>query len=209
MAVIGKNRESPPRISGHLHLSSRRHCFPCFPQMNRLLNNRRAVAVITGVSADGRLDEIESLYRTRFSHFLRVAIAITGNHDVALEAVQDGFGDAIRSRGSFRGQGTLEAWIWRLVVNASRDARTSTTHAPPVLLADVEERRNGRAESAAVRAAVAGLPERQRLVLFLRYYADLDYRAIGEALGIATGTVSATLNQAHRALRRAIEEVEA
>jgi len=54
-------------------------------------------------------------------------------------------------------------------------------------------------ESAELRALVATLPERQRLVLFLRYYADLDYQAIGGVLGIATGTVSATLNQAHGA----------
>ena len=51
------------------------------------------------------------------------------------------------------------------------------------------------------------LPERQRLAVFLRYYADLDYAAIGEALGIRTGTVAATLNAAHVALRARLEEV--
>jgi RNA polymerase sigma factor (sigma-70 family) len=59
-----------------------------------------------------------------------------------------------------------------------------------------------------VRVALAGLPERQRLVVFLRYYADLDYRSIGAALGIRTGTVSATLNAAHRSLRQTLQEVE-
>ena len=44
---------------------------------------------------------------------------------------------------------------------------------------------------------LARLPERQRTAVFLRYYADLDYAAIGEALGITTGTVAATLNAAH------------
>jgi RNA polymerase sigma factor (sigma-70 family) len=51
------------------------------------------------------------------------------------------------------------------------------------------------------------LPERQRLAVFLRYYADLDYTAIGEALGISAGTVAATLNAAHAALRGRLEEV--
>jgi RNA polymerase sigma factor (sigma-70 family) len=55
---------------------------------------------------------------------------------------------------------------------------------------------------------VAALPERQRLAVFLRYYADLDYRAIAQVLGIEVGTVSATLSSAHRALRRSLEEVE-
>jgi RNA polymerase sigma factor (sigma-70 family) len=51
------------------------------------------------------------------------------------------------------------------------------------------------------------LPERQRLVLFLRYYADLGYSAIAEALGISPGTVASTLNAAHESLRRNLEEV--
>jgi RNA polymerase sigma factor (sigma-70 family) len=52
------------------------------------------------------------------------------------------------------------------------------------------------------------LPERQRLVLFLRYYADLDYAAIADALEIKSGTVAATLHTAHAALRRQLLEVE-
>ena len=50
------------------------------------------------------------------------------------------------------------------------------------------------------------LPERQRLVVFLRYYADLDYRTIGQAAGIASGTVAATLSAAHASLRLDLEE---
>ena len=59
---------------------------------------------------------------------------------------------------------------------------------------------------AAVRAAVAALPERQRLAVFLHYYADLDYAAIAAALGMRRGTVSATLNHAHATLRQALGE---
>ena len=55
-------------------------------------------------------------------------------------------------------------------------------------------------------AWVAALPERQRLAVFLRYFADLDYRSIATALDIEVGTVSATLAAAHAALRRAYTE---
>jgi sigma-70-like protein len=44
---------------------------------------------------------------------------------------------------------------------------------------------------------VAELPERQRLVVFLRYFADLDHARIAEALEIRPGTVAATLHAAH------------
>jgi RNA polymerase sigma factor (sigma-70 family) len=58
-----------------------------------------------------------------------------------------------------------------------------------------------------VRRLVARLPERQRLVLFLRYYADLDYATIAEVLAISGGTVGATLAQARDALRQLMTEV--
>jgi RNA polymerase sigma-70 factor (ECF subfamily) len=64
-------------------------------------------------------------------------------------------------------------------------------------------------DDGAVRRQLAALPERQRLVLFLRYYADLSYSEIGEALGLRTGTVSATLAAAHRSLRGRLEPVAA
>jgi RNA polymerase sigma factor (sigma-70 family) len=54
---------------------------------------------------------------------------------------------------------------------------------------------------------VRNLPERQRVAVFLRYWADLDYRAIAEVLEVEVGTVSATLSAAHQSLRRS-QEVE-
>ena len=72
---------------------------------------------------DARLKEIEAMYRSRFPHFVQVATAIVGDREVALEAVQDAFAGAVRSRRTFRGEGPLEAWIWRAVVNASYNAR--------------------------------------------------------------------------------------
>jgi RNA polymerase sigma factor (sigma-70 family) len=55
-----------------------------------------------------------------------------------------------------------------------------------------------------LRRLIRELPERQRLVLFLRYFADLDYEAIASILGITSGTVAASLHSAHTALRTAV-----
>ena len=62
----------------------------------------------------------------------------------------------------------------------------------------------GRDEDA-LREQVARLPERQKAALFLRYYADLEYEAIGEVLAIAPGTVGKLLHDARTTLRLAIE----
>jgi RNA polymerase sigma factor (sigma-70 family) len=60
----------------------------------------------------------------------------------------------------------------------------------------------------ALAAAVATLPPRRRLIVFLHYFADLTYHDIAEACGIAEGTVAASLTQARAALLEALEEEE-
>jgi RNA polymerase sigma-70 factor (ECF subfamily) len=151
------------------------------------------------------LDDLEGLYRSRFDVFARVAASVTGDGERARDAVQDAFATAVRKRRSFRGDGPLEAWVWRIVLNAARSELRRTGHA---VVYDESASTNGRPDDdAELRAALARLPERQRIAVFLRYYADLDYAAIGEALGIATGTVAATLNAAHTTLRTRLEEV--
>jgi RNA polymerase sigma factor (sigma-70 family) len=115
---------------------------------------------------------------------------------------------AVRQRASYDGRGSLNGWVWRIVVNAARDARIDRRESdqlevdrPDVPAADEDPRR------AVVREAVEQLPERQRLVLFLRYYADLDYGAIAAAVAISEGTVAATLHSAHQRLRLLLAEV--
>jgi RNA polymerase sigma factor (sigma-70 family) len=155
------------------------------------------------------LAEIESLYRERFPDFVAVAASIVGGRESAREVVQDAFAAVVRSRRDFRREAPLEAWVWRAVINAARKkkqryAREARAHAAAIA-------GNGSfphsEEGLELAALVAALPERQRLVLFLRYYADLDYRRIAQVLGVQTGTVSASLHAAHKALRQALSEV--
>jgi RNA polymerase sigma-70 factor (ECF subfamily) len=151
------------------------------------------------------LEELEALYRSRFDVFARVAAGVTHDAERAGDVVQDAFVTAVSKRRSFRGQGPLEAWVWRIVLNS---ARSDVRRRVPTVQYDEPAAANGQPEhDADLRAALASLPERQRLVIFLRYYADLDYAAIAEALGIRLGTVAPTLNAAHAALRGRVEEV--
>jgi RNA polymerase sigma-70 factor (ECF subfamily) len=143
------------------------------------------------------VEELESLYRERLPDFTRVATALAGDEEAGRDAVQEAFAKALRRRRRFRGDGNLEAWVWRIVVNAARDAgrrRRRKLGAPPPVEARAEE---------------LGLPlelltERQGEVLFLHYYADLDYSTIADALGISPGTVGATLSAARQTLRGAL-----
>jgi RNA polymerase sigma factor (sigma-70 family) len=160
-------------------------------------------------SDDTLLREIESLYRERFADFVGVAASIVGEREAAREAVQDAFASIVRSRRGFRGAGPLEGWVWRAVINSARKQRRRFRREQPV---EHTPSPNGGApeprERSELAALVAALPERQRLVLFLRYYADLDYREIARILDVKTGTVSASLHAAHATLRRNLSEVQ-
>ncbi|HEU5473068.1 MAG TPA: sigma-70 family RNA polymerase sigma factor [Actinophytocola sp.] len=59
-----------------------------------------------------------------------------------------------------------------------------------------------RLEHGSLRTALAALSERQRRVLVLRYWLDLDHAEIAETLGIAVGTAKATVHQALARLRK-------
>jgi RNA polymerase sigma factor (sigma-70 family) len=157
------------------------------------------------IHADPLLVEIEAVYVRSFPRFVRVARAILGDRDRAIEAVQDGFADAIRSRWSFRGEAELEGWIWRIVVNAARKAGRDPLVEARLRPDNLVELPPALPELTPI---IAALPERQRLIVFLRYYADLDYQSIADALGIKIGTVAAMLAAARSTVRQRLEEVE-
>ena len=165
---------------------------------------------VPSVARGASVDEIEAVYRARMPVFVRVCAAILGERDRAIDAVQEGFAAAIRNRGSFRGDGTVEGWVWGVVINAARNDRRAVASQWARTAAGERERAadgweaGGAVGAGPLRDHVSELPERQRLVLFLRYYADLDYRAIASAVGISVGTVGSTLNAAHAALRDAL-----
>ena len=143
------------------------------------------------------VEALESLYRERLADFTRAAAAIAGDGEAGRDAVQEAFALAIRKHRGFRGEGSLEGWVWRIVLNVARDARRKSQRAPLV------------SEPIYDRAETLGLPlqvltNRQREVLFLHYYACLDYGTIAQALEISPGTVGATLSAARTALRAAL-----
>ena len=164
-----------------------------------------------GAGAD-RIAEIERIYRARYAAFLRVSVGILRDEQLAEEAVHEGFVRALRHRRSFDARSSLDGWLWRIVVSEARrrrlterqwrDLTPSTAGHEPAIAT------NGLRGHGQLEALMAALPERQRLALFLRYYADLDYEAIAQALGVKPGTVAATLHAAHAALRRELLEVE-
>jgi RNA polymerase sigma factor (sigma-70 family) len=152
--------------------------------------------------------DLEQLYRDRYRSFRDILAGVVGSHDLAREVVQEAFARALRSHRKFRGEGSLEAWVWKIALNVAlkrkkelrRDWQLDETEEPAVRAPETDDE---------VRDAIRALPPRRRLVVFLRYFADLSYPEIAEIAGISEGTVAATLAQAHAELLGRLDHEEA
>jgi RNA polymerase sigma-70 factor (ECF subfamily) len=153
----------------------------------------------------GLESELEALYRRRQGAFQVMLASVTGNVESARDVVQEAFARALRDQDSFRGEGSLEGWVWRIAFRVaigskgSRELSVDELPDPGFVAASRDP---------ALALAVRSLPPQRRMAIFLRYFADLSYAEIGEVLGVAEGTVAATLSQAHRQLGAALEANE-
>jgi RNA polymerase sigma factor (sigma-70 family) len=151
---------------------------------------------------------IEAVYRERYDRFRDVLASLTGSHESGRDAVQETFAQALRDRASFRGEGSLEAWIWRIAVrtagrlNAERGSYEFSPNgaaAPSPAWSDLDPE---------LADAVRLLAPRQRLMVFLHYFADLPYAHIAAVCSVSEGTVAATLSQAREALLNTLDAKE-
>lgn len=155
---------------------------------------------------DEKGQAIEELYRERYSRFLNTLATITGSWDRAHDAVQETFARAYAARHRWRGDSSLETWVWRIGLRTALGFRGELESArlngsfDPVL---VEPKRDPQ-----LAAAVRNLSPKRRLVVFLRYFADLSYADIAQICGTSEGTIAATLSQARESLHEALVEEE-
>jgi RNA polymerase sigma factor (sigma-70 family) len=142
--------------------------------------------------------QIEQLYRERYVGFRNALTPVVGSRDAARDVVQEAFAQALRDVEKLRRQDSLAPWVWQIAWRiALRDRIDASDDEPPADLSPASEHEEKDPE---LSAAIRSLPPKRRLVVFLRYFADFSYAEIAQALGIAEGTVAASLAQAHSAL---------
>jgi RNA polymerase sigma-70 factor (sigma-E family) len=106
-----------------------------------------------------------------------------------------------------------EAYVRTVMVNAVISARRRPGWGREWLRAVLPEPATTVEENAAVDHAllwplVCALPERQRIVVVLRYYEDLTESETADLLGCTVGTVKSQSHDAMRALRRGLESTQ-
>src|SRR5881628_3284323 len=146
-------------------------------------------------------EELVTAYQHRV---FGVALRMLGSRAEAEEIAQEVFLRAYRALADFRGDSRL--CLNRLASPDRRVARGDAALADvPAATPDAAAAAERAELDAALRAAIAGLPEDRRLVLVLRDVEGLSYEEIAEALALDPGTVRSRLHRARLQLKEKLE----
>ncbi|MDO5711593.1 MAG: RNA polymerase sigma factor SigM [Micrococcales bacterium] len=151
-------------------------------------------------------DAFGELFRRHRDRMWAVAIRTTNDPELAADAVQDAFLSAFRRAETFRGQSAVTTWLHRIVVNACLDRlrrRKPTSDLPEDHDAVIADRRDHHASVETrldVQAALATLPEGQRLALILVDMHGLSVAETAKILDVAEGTVKSRCSRGRSAL---------
>jgi RNA polymerase sigma-70 factor (sigma-E family) len=166
----------------------------------------------TTVAPSWDADEaVTHLYAAHYRSLVRLAALLLRDTAVAEEVVQDSF---VAMHGAWHRLADPDralAYLRQSVVNRSRSAlrhrAVAARHAPSPApdAASAEHAALVALEHAEVMAALRRLPQRQREVLVLRYYADLSEADIADAIGISRGAVKSHASRGMAALRADLE----
>ena len=132
-------------------------------------------------------------------------------HDVQLaeDAVQETFIKAYRTLDTFRSASSEKTWLTRIAMRTCCDMRRSfwfrrmDRRVTPEMLPDPVQ--SPLEEETALTVAVMNLPQKEREVILLYYYQDMNVNEIARTLGVTQPTVSYRLKRAREKLRQEME----
>ena len=156
------------------------------------------------VGSGGGPPSFDEYVAARAAALVRFAALLTGDVHRAEDLVQDALAKAYLRWPAIRRADNPDVYVHRLLVNASRRWWRRRTNRELPVERTAEQPAPGdlgteSAERDAMRRLIARLPHRQRAVLVLRYYEDLDDATIAQILDCTPVTVR---THAMRALQR-------
>jgi len=159
----------------------------------------------------GNHSAMQQLYERCSDRVYRLMMRMVGPQD-ADDLTQQVFLQTFRKLDRFRGESTLETWLYRLASNEAlqhlrrrkRDSTDPLLHEP----ASNDSDRGLRIEdSEMLELGLSKLDAELRVILSLKEVQDLSYAKIAETIGIPAGTVGSRLNRARKELRQELTKL--
>jgi RNA polymerase sigma-70 factor (ECF subfamily) len=175
----------------------------------------------------GDREAFRELFDVHKDRVWTIALRFTGDENAARDVTQQVFLKLFTNIAGFRHESNFKTWLYRLVANECMDEFRKNRRLIPldflkggrpafsderdedcgeVELKDwqqepLQEERLSRLETSdAVLAALMQLKPKLRMAIMLKYFEDLSYEQMAEALGCSMGTVASRLNRGHKAL---------
>jgi RNA polymerase sigma-70 factor (ECF subfamily) len=175
---------------------------------------------------DGDAGALDQLCRRMRPRLYRAAWSILRDADDADDVAQEALVRSITKRFLFLGRGSVTGWMTRIAMNLAKNRRRDAKRRHEIMddaqpaelvargaLADggvaADDVLIDAADKARLEAAVSTLSERQRDVVRLRAVVGLDFRAIGETIGISEENARVTFSQAKKRLQQLLRTSEA
>lgn len=159
----------------------------------------------------GDAEAREALVRRYVDDVYRLTSRILGDRDLAQDATQDTFVNALGALSRFRGEASFRTWLLRIAVNASRSlGRRQVRRREVSLLAadqesssepDPSKRAEDVTEVERVEQVLGRLPPKQRMAVALRVQQGLSYAEIATALDCSEGAARVNYHLGIKRLR--------
>ena len=134
------------------------------------------------------------------------------NYDDACDIMQEGFIKVYGKLDQFKGKGSFEGWIRRIMINTAFERYRSQLHLYPLtdnvmskddmLYEEVFERLSAND----LIKLVHELPPRYRMVFNLYAIEGYSHKEIAEMMGITTGTTKSNLSRARNILQQKVKQ---
>lgn len=161
----------------------------------------------------GMDDTVHQQLRALLPRLRRFARSLAGDPADADDLVQVALERALVRMGQWdAARGGLDAWMFGIVRNAWLDELRARGRRRRVFAPEEEGEHvgqsplDGRIEMMSVQAAMARLPEEQRMVVMLVLVEGLSYREASDVLEVPIGTVTSRLARGREALQRMLED---
>jgi len=174
--------------------------------------------------AAGDTEAFSPLVERHQDKLVRLCERLLGEREEARDAAQEVLLKAFRKAASFKPDGQVFTWLYRIAVNhclnhlrrrrlvrffslagGENEEGGERVFDPPDPAVGPEGDLEVRQRWRATRRAIDALPESQRMVLILAKFEGLPYREIARTLGITEGAVESRLVRAMRRLAEAQE----
>jgi RNA polymerase sigma-70 factor (ECF subfamily) len=149
----------------------------------------------------------EILYKYFFEEMWRMCYRYTQDEDRIISIINDGFLKVFKNIDTYKGKGSFEGWVRRIVYHALSDYFRKENKYLKFLVLEEDENRSAEAYInqnlyyADLQAIVERLPNMAKQVFTLYAIGGYSHQEIGDRLSISEGTSKWHLNQARKKLK--------